>query len=84
MAYLNDLKWMKQLTKFKPNEQKVLLALSNEKFKWRTKKKIREATGLDKDQVEKSLAHLLGDSWIRASFSKNKKLIFGLVERLED
>ena len=78
MAYLTTLKWMENLSDYNAKTQKVLLALSHEKFKWRTKDKISSKSGLSTDDVEAILAKLLSKDLIRASFSKKKNLIFGL------
>ena len=83
MAYLTNLKWMENLSDYNAKTQKVLLALSHEKFKWRTKDKISSKSGLSKDEVEDVLAKLLSKDLIRASFSKKKNLIFGLRERVD-
>ena len=83
MAYLTTLKWMENLNDFNAKTQKVLLALSHEKFKWRTKDKISSKSGLSNDDVEAVLAKLLSKDIIRASFSKKKNLIFGLRERVD-
>ena len=82
MAYLTELKWMKNLSDYNTTTQKVLLVLSHEKFKWRTKDKISSKSGLSKDEIEDVLAKLLSLDIIRASFSKKKNLIFGLRERV--
>lgn len=83
MAYLNDLKWQKKLNDFKDDEQKVMLVLSNDKHKWRTRNRIIKSSGLTETEVENVLSKLLERSLVRQSFSKSKKIIYGLVERVK-
>lgn len=84
MAFdVENLSWVKQLPRFSDEEQKVLLALSDERYKWRTTKGIVAATGLDKSRVEEALATLIQDGFVRPWFSRNRDLIYGLVERLD-
>ena len=82
MAYLNDLKWQKALSEYPTNQRKVLLCLSHEKYRWRTKERIVKVTGLDQDGVDRVLSELISKDMVRASFSKKKNLIFGLRERV--
>jgi hypothetical protein len=40
--YRTDLDWLKRLREFSDQEQKVLLALSNSQFNWRTRDRLLE------------------------------------------
>ena len=82
MSYRNDLKWQRELSRFDPNEQKVLLALSHEKYRWRTRDRLAEVTRLEPQDLDHVLAGLLEKDVIRPSFSKNRNLIYALKERV--
>lgn len=82
MTYLSNLKWMRTLQSFSNQEQKVLLALSHERFKWRTMPSISKASGLSKDEIDHLLSKLIEAGHVRPSFSRAKKVIFGLHERV--
>ncbi len=82
MGYLTNLPWLKQFNQHCEAEQKVLLALSNEKYKWRTKDRLLAVTGLDSTTLDTTLADLISRNLVKPSFSKSRKLIFGLVERV--
>ncbi|HEY6331541.1 MAG TPA: hypothetical protein VI756_19605 [Blastocatellia bacterium] len=81
--YLPTLDWMKSLDLFSEPERKVLLALSHEKFRWRTRERLLSVTGLSPDQLDSTLAGLIAKEYVRPSFSKKKDIIFALRERLE-
>jgi hypothetical protein len=82
MAYLRDLEWQKRLSEFDDNQQKILLTLSLDKYKWRTKERLQEVTGLPPSKLDESLSVLIGKGIVRPSFSKTRNLIFGLKERV--
>jgi len=82
MGYLTNLNWLQRLDDFTPEEQKVMLGLSDDKYKWRTKDRLKDVTGLDARAFESSLAALIKRDLVRPSFSKNKNIIFGLRERV--
>jgi len=73
---------MNQIGQFTPEQQKALLALSHDKYKWRTKERLMSVTGLNEASLEKALSELLGEDLIRPSFSREKNIIFGLAERV--
>lgn len=75
-----ELKWTKDFERFDEDEQKVLAALSNEKFDWRSKGALERVTGFDSKKLEKTLANLMKKEVVRPGFSKSKDLIFGLKE----
>ncbi len=83
MGYLTELKWMKKLDRFTDEQQKVLLALSHDKFKWRTRDRLIEVTGLDSWILDKILSELIELNMVRPSFSSSKNIIFGLRERVD-
>lgn len=82
MKYLNNLEWSKHLDQFSPTEQRVLLALSHAKYKWRTRERLLEATGLSPESLDSTLSGLISKNLVRPSFSKTKHVIFGLRERV--
>ena len=83
MAYKKNLKWARKLPEFSEEETKVLLALSHDEYKWRTKKRIAKSTGISPDQVDSVLSGLIEKNKVRLSMSKKKNVIFGLRERVE-
>ena len=82
MGYLNDLNWMKRLDSFTPDQQRLLLALSHDKFKWRTRDRLLEVTGLPPSLLDSTLSELIEQNAVRPSFSRDKNVIFGLRERV--
>ena len=81
-VYKTDLTWLQRLGEFSEGEKKVLLALSNAKYRWRTKDRLSDVTGLPPAELESMLAGLIAKDLVRPSFSKNKNIIFGLRERV--
>lgn len=81
--YRHDLIWQRHLEDFSPEEQKVLLALSHSKYRWRTRERVCEVTGLDPKTCDSTLAQLISKDIVRPSFSKKKHIIFGLRERVD-
>jgi hypothetical protein len=82
MEYLTNLEWQTRLSEFDDNQQKVLLALSHNKFEWRTKDRLQEVTGLSANNLDDCLSALIAKELVRPSFSKKRQLIFGLRERV--
>jgi len=83
MEYLTDLDWQRNLNRYGPEEQKVLLALSRDGYRWRTRDRIMEVTGLSPGVVDSVLSGLINKNVIRPSFSRKKEIIFGLRERVD-
>ena len=83
MSYRTDLKWLQDLTRFTPEQRKILLALSNEGYRWRTRVRIIDVTGLGPKDVDSELSKLITEEIVRPSFSKKKEMIFGLRERVD-
>ncbi len=82
MAYLNRLKWQMELSEYGELHKKVLLALSHEKYRWRTRERIAKSTGMSESEVDRALEELISKDRVRASISKKKNVIFGLRERV--
>ncbi len=82
MSYLNSLTWQSDLGSYETNQQKVLMALSSSKFKWRTKERISKSVGLSESETDETLSKLMSLNLVRASISKKKNIIFGLTERV--
>lgn len=82
MAYLSECKWQKELPEYTEDQRKVLLALSHDRYRWRTKERVAKTTGIDPDRIDEVLSQLISKGKVRASLSKNKNVIFGLRERI--
>nr|VFK39013.1 MAG: hypothetical protein BECKSD772F_GA0070984_103119 [Candidatus Kentron sp. SD]VFK43849.1 MAG: hypothetical protein BECKSD772E_GA0070983_103019 [Candidatus Kentron sp. SD]VFK78528.1 MAG: hypothetical protein BECKSD772D_GA0070982_101710 [Candidatus Kentron sp. SD] len=82
MSYSTKRKWMNQIDQFTSEQQKALLALSHDKYAWRTKDRLLNVTGLSQESLEKTLSELISEDLVRPSFSKKKDIIFGLAERV--
>ena len=77
-----NLKWMAEFSQFDETEQKLLVALSHQKYKWRTKDRLSAATDLTLEDLNKTLEDLMRKNVVRTSISRNKNIIFGLRERV--
>lgn len=82
MSYLNNLTWQSDLSSYSDSQQKLLMALSSSKFKWRTKERIAKTVGLSETEADEILSTLMSLNLVRASISKKKNVIFGLTERV--
>ena len=82
MPYLTDLEWIKDFDEFSEAEQKVLLALSHDKNMWRNRDRLLDLTGLTTRRLERTLAYLIADGLIRPAFSKQRRIVFALRERV--
>ena len=83
MAYRNDLRWLSQLDRFNEDEKKVLLALSHDKYDWRSRDRLLEITDFEPKKLDSILSNLISKDLVRPSFSKTKNVIFGLRERVQ-
>jgi len=81
-TYNTDLNWLAEMGNFSDEEQKVLLALSHEKYSWRTKDRLTQVTDLPNEHLDSVLSDLIGRGYVRPSFSKKRNFIFGLTERV--
>ena len=82
MAYLTNLRWVKNLADFDPEQQKVLLALSHDQYKWRSRDHLLSLTRLESKELDNVLSELIDEDVIRPSFSKKRNIIFGIRERV--
>ncbi len=82
MAYKSNFQWAKKLPEFSEDETKILLALSHDEYKWRTKERIVKSTGVPPGQVDSVLSQLIEKDKVRVSMSRQKNVIFGLRERV--
>lgn len=83
MKFLTELRWREQQENFDRDQLKILLALSDEEYTWRTLDRIKDVTRLDYNTLTDKLKDLIAGGWVRASVSRNsKEPIFGLVERV--
>lgn len=83
MKYESNLSWQGKLEEFSDIQQKLLLALSPSKYRWRTKNALAKTTGMSGTEVDRVLSELISENLVRASFSKKRNIIFGLIERVE-
>ena len=83
MPYLTDLKWIRNFNEFSEEEQKVLLALSYDKYMWRNRDRLRELTGMSAKRLDRILTYLIADDLVRPAFSKQRNIVFGLRERVD-
>lgn len=68
---------------FSLEQQKVLQALSDTRYKWRAKRGLQKATGLSGATLDDTLANLLKRGLVRPAFSTQQNIVFGLRERVE-
>ena len=72
MAYLTSLKWMSDFAEYTPEERKVLLALSHDKYKWRTRDRLQGVTRMESRELDSTLAHLLEEDLVRPSLARSE------------
>ena len=80
MSYRSGLKWMARLEEYTDDDVSVLMALSHDKYKWRTRDRLGAVTKMPREKVDSILSKLITSGTVRPSVSKKKKVIFGLVE----
>ena len=56
--------------------------MPNPKYRWRTAERIAKVTALKQSEVDSVLSELMARDFVRPSISKNKRVIFGLTERV--
>ena len=84
MSYMTDLEWMRNLDEFSEEEKKVLLALSHDKYKWRSRDNILQLTRMRPKRLDRTLSYLLIDGLVRPAFGNtSRKIVFGLKERVD-
>ena len=81
-TYLNDLDWRSHPEDFDPNERKILLALSNERWDWLTVGALRKSANLREQKFEDALVSLMRDRLVRGGRSEDWQAILGLAERV--
>ena len=79
--YLSGLEWMEEFASLTDSERKVLVALSREDKRWRSKAGLMKSTQVDESEIDEILAKLLHQNVLTPSFSKAKKIIYRLSER---
>lgn len=82
VQYLPDLEWMQSLDNFTYEQQKVMLALSHEKYRWRSRDRLLRLTLLDPKTLDRTLSDLIVAEYVRPTFSKKRNIIFGIRERV--
>ena len=84
MNFLDNLEWHSHLTDFSRTELKVLLALSNEEYRWRSIDGLRAAVKSDDEELGDALKSLIERKMVRVSATKDlSKALFGLAERVD-
>ena len=83
MSYQTNLGWVHQLKDFSAEQRKILLALSDDRYKWRAMDRLQAVTGLDRESLDTALTHLMTKDLIRPAFSAKYNIIFGLRERVD-
>ncbi len=62
-------------------QQKIVQALSDTEYKWRSLKRLAAVTGLKKDALDAALTQLLKKNIVKPAFGK-RSIVFGLRERV--
>ena len=81
-TFLKDLRWREHPEDFSWEEQRILLALSTKRWKWRTHDNLQWVTRLPEHEFDHALASLMKDGLVRGWVSDDWKPIFGLTERV--
>ena len=83
MTIDRKLMWRKHSEDFEDDAKRILLALSNKKWLWRTLESIQRATGLSHESLVENLAQLFERGLVKGSVQKaTREPIFGLSERV--
>ncbi len=83
MSYQTNLTWLSKMGSFSTEQQKILLALSDDRYKWRAKDRLATVTALEPAKLDDALAQLIRNDVVRPSLSKKSSIIFGLRERVD-
>ena len=62
MTYQRNLKWLANRRDFPREQQMILLALSDDRYKWRSRDRLQAVTELDRDVLDTALAQLIKNS----------------------
>lgn len=83
MSFVKQLRWRKNFENFSPDQQKLMLAVSDTRYLWRSLDRLEGVTRLDPKTFTEALNDLMAQGWIRASVSQvRKEPVFELVERV--
>ncbi|MEM1059091.1 MAG: hypothetical protein AAGK14_07570 [Verrucomicrobiota bacterium] len=74
--------WMEHFESLNDDERKVLLALSNDQYLWRTPEGITKATGLSDQQRDEIMKGLLEKNLVQPTISNDQRLLYGLKDRV--
>ncbi|MGI4788651.1 MAG: hypothetical protein ACRYFS_07350 [Janthinobacterium lividum] len=66
-----------------PDQEKVIRALADNDYYWRTRDRMLAVTGIAPEQLDTALTQLLQQDVVKTTFSKKHNVIFGLRERVE-
>ena len=70
-TYLDDLDWMNHPEHFDEYEQKILKALSNERWAWMTVNGLRKAVNLRESEFSAALTSLMRDGIVRGGVNRD-------------
>jgi len=76
------LDWVKHFSALTEAEQKVLVALSHDRWKWRSKKALESVTRLESSELDRTLANLVQRNIVSGGLSESGQLLFALAERV--
>jgi len=82
VAYLKELSWRERADGFSKEERRVLLALSDERWEWRTLTNLRKLTRISPEELSAVLDSLIEEGLVTAALTTDRRPIFGLTERL--
>lgn len=81
-TFLKDLAWREHPEDFSWAEQRILLALSNKRWEWRTVDNLKAVVRLPESEYHDALASLMEDGLVRGWITDDWQPILGLAERV--
>ena len=81
-TYLKGLDWRSHIEDFDPNERRILLALSDERWDWLTVGALRKSANLPEEDFGDALESLMWDGIVRGARTEDWQAVLGLAERV--
>ncbi len=81
-TFLRDLTWREHPEDFSWAEQRILLALSNKRWEWRTVDNLKSVVRLPEEEYHDALASLMADGLVRGGITDDWQPLLGLAERV--
>ncbi len=81
-TFLKDLEWREHPEDFTWAEQRILLALSNDRWEWRTVDNLKAVVRLSESEYHEALTTLMSDGLARGWITYDWQPIPGLAERV--